>query len=78
MTDLFTRALVSTKFLSRRIELFNDGYNLLFEHTDEFGMFSKLKHHNGNIIILTCDYGTGTITQKTNGKVVHTETMCQP
>lgn len=78
MTDLFTRAMVGTKFQTRRNDLLNEGYNLLFEHTDQFGVFTKLRHRNGTIIIIQCDYGAGTITQKTNGKTVHFEKVLQP
>lgn len=77
MTDLFTRALVGTKFQTRRNDLLADGYHLLFEHTDELGVFTKLRHRNGTIIILKCDYGERTIIQKTNGETVHFEKVCQ-
>lgn len=75
MTDLFTRALVGTKFSTRRNDLLTDGYTIVFERCDQFGAFAKLRHRNGTIIILTCDYGKGEIIQKTNGKVVHTDTV---
>ena len=78
MTDLITRAEIGTKYQQRRDDLISEGYNILFEHTDQFGVFTKMRHRNGNIVIITCDYERRTITQKTNGKVVHSETMCQP
>lgn len=78
MIDLLSRAIVGSKFSQRREDLLAEGYNIMFERFDELGAFSKLRHRNGSIIVLTCDYGTATITQKTNGKVVHTETMCKP
>lgn len=78
MTDLITRAVIGTKYQRRRDDLLSEGYTIMFEHTDFVGVFSKLRHRNGNIVIITCDYERRTITQKTNGKVVHTETMCQP
>lgn len=78
MTDLMTRAVIGTNYQHRRDDLLSEGYTIMFEHTDQFGVFTKLRHRNGNIVIITCDYGKRTITQKTNGKVVHTETMCQP
>ena len=78
MTDLITRAEIGTKYQQRRDDLISEGYNVLFEHTDFVGVFTKLRHRNGNIVIITCDYERRTITQKTNGKVVHTETLCQP
>lgn len=78
MTDLITRAVIGNKFAQRRADLLADGYNVMFERFDDVGAFSKLRHRNGTIIILTCDYGTGTIRQKTNGKEVHSEKVCQP
>lgn len=78
MTDLITRAVIGTKYQHRRDDLLSEGYMIMFEHTDNFGVFAKLRHRNGNIVIITCDYDKRTITQKTNGKVVHSETMCQP
>ena len=76
MTDLITRAVIGTKYQQRRDDLLSEGYTMIFEHTDFVGVFSKLRHRNGNIVIITCDYERRTITQKTNGKIVHTETMC--
>lgn len=77
MTDLITRAEIGTKYQRRRDDLIAEGYNVLFEHTDFVGVFAKLRHRNGNIVIITCDYEQRTITQKTNGKVVHTEKVCK-
>lgn len=76
MTDLITRAVIGTKYKHRRDDLLSEGYTILFEHTDKFGVFTKLRHRNGNIVIITCDYERRTITQKTNGKIVHTEEVC--
>lgn len=76
MTDLITRAEIGTKYQQRRDDLLSEGYNILFEHTDFVGVFTKLRHRNGNIVVITCDYERRTITQKTNGKVVHSETLC--
>lgn len=78
MTDLVTRAILGTKFQQRRNDLLEDGYRVLFEHIDDFGVFTKLRHRNGTIIVITCDYGEKTIRQKTNGQIVHTETLCEP
>lgn len=78
MTDLITRAVIGTKYQQRRDDLLSEGYTMIFEHTDFVGVFSKLRHRNGNIVIITCDYERRTITQKTNGKIVHSETMCEP
>lgn len=78
MVDIMTRAIIGSKFAQRRADLLADGYMIMFERFDKLGAFAKLRHRNGTIIILSCDYGTGAITQKTNGKVVHTEKVYQP
>ena len=77
MTDLISRAIIGSKFSHRREDLLDDGYAIMFERYDEIGAFCKLRHRNGTIIVLTCDYGTGTIRQKTNVKEVHTEKVCK-
>lgn len=78
MIDLISRAILGTKYQHRRDDLLAEGWQILFEHTDNFGVFAKLRHHNGSIIVITCDYGTGELKQKTNGEVVHSETLRQP
>lgn len=78
MIDFISRAVLGTKYQQRRDDLLADGWHILFEHTDKFGVFAKLRHQNGSIIIITCDYGTGELRQKTNGEVVHTEKVCEP
>lgn len=78
MTDLITRAEIGSKYQHRRDDLIAEGYSVMFEHTDFVGVFAKLRHKNGNIVIITCDYDKRTITQKTNGKVVHSEKVCEP
>ena len=77
MIDLISRAVLGTKYQRRRDDLLDEGWTILFEHTDQFGVFTKLRHRNGSIIIITCDYGTGELKQKTNGELVHSEKMCQ-
>lgn len=71
-----TRAIVGTRFQQRRNDLLEDGWSIMFEHTDQFGVFTKLRHRNGSIIILTCDYEKREIIQKTNGREVHREEVC--
>ena len=75
MTDLLTRAFVGAQFECRRNDLLAEGWSIMFERYDQIGGFCKLRHRNGKIITLSCDYGTGTITQKTNGKVTHLQTV---
>lgn len=78
MIDLISRAVLGTKYQHRRDDLLADGWNILFEHTDQFGVFTKMRHRNGSIIIITCDYGTGELKQKTDGREVHKEKVCEP
>lgn len=78
MIDLISRAVLGTKYQHRRDDLLADGWNILFEHTDQFGVFTKMRHRNGSSIIITCDYGTGELKQKTDGREVHTEKVCEP
>lgn len=78
MIDLISRAVLGTKYQHRRDDLLADGWNILFEHTDQFGVFTKMRHRNGSIIIITCDYETGELKQKTDGREVHTEKVCEP
>ena len=78
MIDLISRAVLGTKYQHRRDDLLAEGWTILFEHTDQFGVFTKLRHRNGSIIIITCDYGTGELKQKTNGELVHSEKVCEP
>lgn len=77
MMNLITRAIIGTKYQHRRDDLLSEGYVILFEHTDFVGVFTKMRHRNGNIVIITCDYERRTITQKTNGRIVHTEEVCE-
>lgn len=62
----------------RRQSLIEDGYKVLFEHQDDIGYFVKMRHHNGTIVSLMANTRDGTIKQTTNGKVTHTEKVCQP
>lgn len=78
MTDLLTRAIVGAQFEHRRNDLLAEGWGIMFERYDQYGGFCKLRHRNGKIITLSCDYGTGKLTQKTNGKVTHMQEMCKP
>lgn len=78
MIDLLTRVLVGSQFESRRNDLLAEGWGIVFERFDQYGAFCKLRHRNGKFITLSCDYGAGSITQKTNGKVTHVQAMCKP
>lgn len=62
----------------RRQSLIEDGFRVLFEHQDDIGYFVKMRHRNGTIVSLMANIKDGTIKQTTNGKVTHTEKVCQP
>ena len=63
---------------NRRQSLIDDGYNVLFEHKDAYGYFCKLRHRNGTIVSLFATFGDGRVKQLTNGKLTHTEKVCEP
>lgn len=61
---------------NRRQSLIDDGFNVLFEHKDAVGYYCKMRHRNGTIVSLNANISNGTITQTTNGRTTHTETLC--
>lgn len=63
-------------FQERRQTLMSDGYNILFEKFDNEGLFAKLRHRNGSIIVLKLSYYDRRLNQTTDGKLVHTEKVC--
>jgi hypothetical protein len=73
----FSDMLVLSAVENRRQSLIEDGYNVLFEHHDKYGYYVKLRHRNGTIVSLNATLNDGTIRQTTNGKVTHTEKVCQ-
>lgn len=73
----FSDMVVLSAVENRRQSLIEDGYNVLFEHHDNYGYFVKMRHRNGTIVSLNATLNDGTIRQTTNGKVTHTEKVCQ-
>ena len=74
----FSDVLVLATVEHRRQSLLEDGFHVLFEHKDAVGYYCKLRHRNGTIVSLNATLSNGTIEQKTNGKIVHTEKVCKP
>lgn len=74
----FSDMVVLSAVENRRQSLIEDGYNVLFEHHDNYGYYVKLRHRNGTIVSLNATLNDGTIRQTTNGKVTHTEKVCKP
>lgn len=73
----FSDMVVLSAVENRRQSLIEDGYNVLFEHHDDYGYFVKMRHRNGTIVSLNATLKDGTIRQTTNGKLTHSETMCK-
>lgn len=73
----FSDMVVLSAVENRRQSLIEDGYKVLFEHHDNYGYYVKLRHRNGTIVSLNATLNDGTIRQTTNGKVTHTEKVCQ-
>lgn len=65
-------------FNERVRSLCADGYEIRFLTKVGFLRTCKLLHHNGNFIWLTLDFRTYELSQSTNGRQCHTETLCQP
>lgn len=56
-------------------DLKSDGFNVVSEHYDYKFAYVKLIHKNGNQISVKVDYDRGILSQLTNGKQVHSETL---
>jgi len=56
-------------------DLKNDGFKVVSEHYDYSFALVKLIHRNGNRISVKIDYDRGILSQLTNGKQVHSETL---
>lgn len=56
-------------------DLKNDGFNVVSEHYDYSFAYVKMIHRNGNRISVKIDYDRGILSQLTNGKQVHSETV---
>lgn len=56
--------------------LLSDGYHILIEHKDDTICLTKLRHHNGNRIILKLDYKSGILSQHTNNIQCYHHKVC--
>ena len=60
-------------FDERRHSLMKDGYNIVTSsYTDKF-MYNKFRHSNGNYVSIIARIDDFSLTQRTNGHVVHYE-----
>ena len=63
--------------LSERIQGFlDDGYQTMFDYHDNDMVYWKLRHRNGNIIVIKLNMINGILTQCTNGNRTHSEKVC--
>lgn len=63
-------------FNERHQTLIKDGYRDVFSANLFDARVVRMRHTNGNYITLTANYRVCDIVQRTNGKVVHCETVC--
>lgn len=53
--------------LNERVQsLLNDGYHILFHYKSDDLQMVKLRHHNGNRIVLKLTFSDGILSQRTN------------
>lgn len=72
-SDNYLKGLVC---LAERTQGFlEDGYSIMFEHKDKSLCLVKLRHANGNTITLCYNSNNGIISQRTNGRETHQETV---
>lgn len=64
-------------FDERRHSLMKDGYNIVTSsYTDKF-MYNKFRHSNGNYVSIIAYIDDCRIVQRTNGIIVHNESLCK-
>lgn len=67
MMNDFNRKQKGLAALIQRVQGFiQDGYNILIAYKDERIGLVKLKHHNGNRIVVKIDFESGILSQLTN------------
>lgn len=63
----FERKLKGLAALQERVQGFlGDGYHILIDYKDDAVCLVKLRHHNGNRIVVKIDYRNGELSQYTN------------
>lgn len=71
--ERYRRLMVA--FNQRHHSLTTDGYyDICASYTTDFH-YVKMRHFNGNVISLCADFYDYILTQRTQGKVVHTEVI---
>lgn len=60
-------------YYGRLQDLINDGYHVIVTYNDQRLVINKLRHHNGNKIVLKLTFDDGRISQLTNHIQVYSE-----
>lgn len=60
-------------YYGRLQDLLNDGYRVIVSYNDNRLVLNKLRHHNGNRIVLKLTFYDGRISQITNQVQVYSE-----
>lgn len=60
-------------YYGRLQDLINDGYHVVVAYNDQRLVLNKLRHHNGNKIVLKLTFDDGRISQLTNHIQVYSE-----
>lgn len=63
-------------YQGRLQDLLNDGYHVIVTYSDRHLVLNKLRHHNGNKIVLKLTLDDGRISQTTNQIPVYSEKVC--
>lgn len=73
----FDRKQKGLAALSERVQGFlQDGYHILINFKDERICLVKLRHHNGNRILLKIDFESGELSQFTNNVRCYHQKVC--
>lgn len=65
-----------TAFQTRLLDLLADGYHVQVKFEDNSLLLAKLRHHNGNRIVLKLSLKDAVLSQLTNHVVVYRQTVC--
>lgn len=63
-------------YYGRLQDLINDGYHVIVTYNDQRLVINKLRHHNGNRIVLKLTFDDGRISQTKNQVPVYSEKVC--
>lgn len=73
----FDRMQKGLAALNERVQGFlQDGYHILINYKDNNLCLVKLRHHNGNRIIVKYDFRNGELSQLTNNIKCYSQKVC--